>query len=611
MIMKKWMAMLLGIGLLWMCNCALADADQFCDAMPQGVRELAQWDNIAGDFCDCILFPDLPAGTYCMVLSPGWMNGYALQDGVWKREIQVSPMQPTIGLQPHFRRHVRGAAPGIQGTCGLLYPDDMGFDIIKGYPTGYNPMVAMIQVHWMDDGFRLIGWQASSAGQFALWEDGVWTYYDSGTGERLGSARIDRLMEYGLLVDFDDLPHTLDEARRMEAITRATVETLFPGWTLLSYWEINMGSGANVGYYHIADGVLTIRRVELSSNTGGIIRQTESMPVPLSKTLLKRLETEDVDTLLNSGGFDNTFLTADAFDQTAIPVPDTVLQNDLQSHGLLLLTEDAQGVRRLRWVERDGDGYTMRSTRPLPDDARLDLFHTGDGGISLEWGRYCGECSFSRTADGNWTLGWVTKQGVADSMYGTLYCGVQRYLMTNTPASVLVGSHPWSDLFAIDFSQLPVSNGEAAAALNRDGWAVVNNPDLADRLPLRAGPNRAYESLGEFYNRTPVQVLAQQGNWSRVRIGLDGRLEGWMRSEYLAFGGAMDTVDSAYLNQILRKDYRYQMLFASPAMRETTGVAVEYDTWIVGVVANDLYILLDSCGNTGYLPQSWFWPGNS
>ena len=78
----------------------------------------------------------------------------------------------------------------------------------------------MMQFHWADNYFRLVGWQSGAAGQFAVWEDGLWAFFDSTTGERLGSARLDRLAEYGLAARFEDLPLTLAQARKMETITQ-------------------------------------------------------------------------------------------------------------------------------------------------------------------------------------------------------------------------------------------------------------------------------------------------------------------------------------------------------------------------------------------------------
>jgi SH3-like domain-containing protein len=197
------------------------------------------------------------------------------------------------------------------------------------------------------------------------------------------------------------------------------------------------------------------------------------------------------------------------------------------------------------------------------------------------------------------------------SMFGTLFCGVQQYLILNDTSGLLVGTHPWRDLFSLDVTQLPGNTEEAIAGLDREGWAVVNNPDPADRLHLRAGPETSAESLGKFYNRTPVRVLERRDGWARVRIGADGRLEGWMMEKFLAFGSAMDAVASASPNLTLREEYAANNpIFASPDMRETTGVYYGYGMWIAGAVGDELYIMLDTEGNTGFLPQSWFWAGN-
>jgi len=191
-----------------------------------------------------------------------------------------------------------------------------------------------------------------------------------------------------------------------------------------------------------------------------------------------------------------------------------------------------------------------------------------------------------------------------------MYCGILNSDSINGTQCILVGSHPWSNLFKIDFTKLPYTVQDAVASLNRNGWAVVNNPDPADRLHLRVKPDSASQSLGKFFNHTPVQVLSQRGDWSQVRIGLDGHLEGWMLTKYLTFGDAMDSVASASPCRILLEKFEQHTLFASAAMKDTTGIPFGRNTWIVGVVGDQLYVLLDSAGNTGYLPQSWFWDGN-
>jgi len=609
--MKKWLTILLSACLLLSFGHALADRNQYCDPIPQAVLELENEDNAEGTYLDCILLKGAPLGDACYVLTSWSLHGYLLQDGAWTMWAQVSPMEQTTDAPLYLRRHTAGAAPGMQGECGLVYPDDLGFDIIRGDPWFEDSIMQMMQFQWMDGDLRMIGWQDLPTGQFTLWEDGQWVYYDLDTGERLGSARIDSLMQFGIMADFDDLPLTLEAAQAMEAITEVSAETLYPGWTMGFYEESNTGHIASVAYYRIDDGLLTIRRVALRDDAAdGILWQTDTMPVPLSAALLTRLAAEPVDTLLDFSGYGDTFLTDAAFDTAAIPVADTVIQSYLLSHGLLLMTEDAAGVRRLCWAVQAADGYTVRTSQPLPDGAYLDLFHSSDDEIGLEWNGEYSQCSFSLSADGNWTLGWVTDYSGSVDVYGTVYCGIQQCSVLNTTSDIIVGSHPWHDLFSIDFSQLPASTADAIAGLDRDGWAVVSNPDPADRLHLRTAPSVSAESLGKFYNRTPVQVLEQQGGWSRVRIGLDGHLEGWMMTKYLAFGAAMDTVASASPVLIPREQYLYRPLYASADLKSTTGVLFGSDTWIVGVVGDTLYVLLDANGNTGYLPQSWFWAGN-
>ena len=607
--MRKWVLLILAACLPLLSSCAAADQNQFCDEIPPGVRELAEQYAPGEEYMDCILFKDTPLGEYCLIQFTWSLDGYLFEDGEWKMRAQTHLLPQDADLQPYFRRHAAGAAPGIQGACGLTYPDSLGFDVIKSNPGDQDDVVMMMQFHWAEGTFRLVGWQSGAAGQFAVWEDGLWAFFDSTRGGRLGAARLDRLAEYGLAARFEDLPLTLAQARKMETITQATAETLFPGWTLGFYEEYNMGHAAAAGYYRVEDGLLTIRRASLSIEAEGIRAQTDTMPVPLSEALLLRLKTEDAETLLDTSGYSSTFLTDDAFDTEKIPVTDTVLQSDLQANGLMLLTEDADGLCRLRWVEPGGAGYAVRSSQPLPDAARLDLFHYSDGEIGLKWGDQYSSCSFTRSADGNWTLHSTENYDGSYTLYGTLYCGILNDSIQNGTNSILVGSHPWSELFSIDFSTLPKSIEEAAAALNRDGWAVVNNPDPADRLHLRAEPDTASESLGKFYNRTPVQVLSQRGGWSRVRIGLDGRLEAWMMTKYLAFGSGMDAVGSASPDLTLREGKGTRPLYASPEMLETTGIPYGNATWIVGVVGDELYILLDSDGNTGYLPQSLFFAG--
>ncbi|MDD3409182.1 MAG: hypothetical protein PHY12_00060 [Eubacteriales bacterium] len=607
--MKKLAAILLTLCGLSLLSCALADAWRFCDEMPQAVQALAAQRNPDEMYTDCLLLEGTPNGDVCLVLTPWWLEGYTFKDGGWLYDTDVTPMSRDGRALFYLRRHEAGAALGRAGAAGLRYADALGFDMIRG-DSDDPDACDMMQFHWLGDGFELVGWQKASSDALAIWQDDRWAFFDKQTGERIGDARI---KVYGMMGCWDELPGTYAEAKAMEAITRENVESLFDGWTL-DYYTDNGSRHGSADYYRIDGSMLTIRHVSLNSDAGGVAWQYDSMPVPLSARLLERLQSEPFGTLIDVTGESETFKTADAFDQTAIPVTDKVLQSDLQSHGLMLLCENGDKTRYLCWVERQADGsYATRVTQPLPADTALDVFHCGDDAVSMAWQMQNQSCSFSRNADGSWTLGWYTNYDgtPGDEMYGTLYCGIRQYMVLGGTPGILVGSHPWDDLFSVDFSALPETVAEAAASLDRTGWAVVSSPDPADRPHLRVKPDRASESLGSFYNRTPARVLEQQGDWSHVVIGADGRLDGWMQTKFLTFGEAMDAVDDSSPQKVLIDTAcEYKPPYASPALKETTGVLLVEGGWIAGAVDDELYVLLDCHGSTGYLPQSWFFDGN-
>lgn len=99
--------------------------------------------------------------------------------------------------------------------------------------------------------------------------------------------------------------------------------------------------------------------------------------------------------------------------------------------------------------------------------------------------------------------------------------------------------------------RLTFSNEETNTATGAEDtvmWATVNNPNPMDRLHLRAKPNTSSVSYGKYYSGVPVLVLSGPDHgWCRVRVGLGNGMcdiEGYMKSEYLAFGNeAMEVRD--------------------------------------------------------------------
>lgn len=66
-----------------------------------------------------------------------------------------------------------------------------------------------------------------------------------------------------------------------------------------------------------------------------------------------------------------------------------------------------------------------------------------------------------------------------------------------------------------------------------EGYALISNAKITDRLNLRKAPSSDSETLGRFYNGTVVEVMEKGETWSYVRVGY--RLWGYMMNEYLTF----------------------------------------------------------------------------
>ena len=88
----------------------------------------------------------------------------------------------------------------------------------------------------------------------------------------------------------------------------------------------------------------------------------------------------------------------------------------------------------------------------------------------------------------------------------------------------------------------PLANASGVA-----NTAVVNNPNPADRLHLRASPKSTAASYGRYYSGVQVTILEYtNAEWVKVRIGSgSGSAQGYMMSKFLAFGNAGNSVKPA------------------------------------------------------------------
>ena len=588
-VMKRSLA---ALALLMVLACALPCAH--AQEVPEDILRWMAERGYENESWDSLLF-DLPDGsTYAFLLNDWSLYGFLQKDGAWQNHSSGSIMSGHAGL--HFERHRQGQAR----ADGSTWPDDLGFDIVSedGSRLSYR-----YDGQW----FSICGWYDPQRYSGEVLVQGTrLSYYEGGVQPVASVDAGDALLSW--IGDFKWHPATPAEAQAREKLLEQNVQDAFAGYTLQSYDPYNSGTGVNAAYLRISDGMLAIRRATFTLEGETV---ADSMPVPLSETLLARLETEPVSDLIDASGWGDTFLTDDALDTGRLPVVGTVLVSDLQSGGLVLLVEDAAGDRRVQVIVMNDNGTYRQSclTAPLPPDTTLDLFHTTDGEINFSWDGQHAQAGYALGADGQWRLEWAWIPNDAGTLeYSCRFWGVSVWPQKEENDGMFVGDLAQMLLDGADLATLPGTREALAAALNRDGWAVVRNPDPADRLHLRVKPDRSAESLGKFYNGTPLRVLGQEGDWTRVALGLNGP-EGWMMTRYLAFGGEMDEVEPVFpqLMYVLEQEER-QPAYSAP--RKGTEKELAGSIYVVGVVEDEFYILLTDLGDAGYVPQSWLWEGN-
>lgn len=174
------------------------------------------------------------------------------------------------------------------------------------------------------------------------------------------------------------------------------------------------------------------------------------------------------------------------------------------------------------------------------------------------------------------------------------------------------GDHPWADIAVMDWNSLPHSLEEALDIMDTSAWAVVNNPDPADRLYLRAKPERGAKSLGKYYNGTPVRILKEKGDW--VRVDIFGAT-GWMMKEYLAFGDAGHAVEAVFPSRVAAETYTHHYVYAEPTKEHPIDCCdcehVRQSLVVLAIVDEDWYHVWFPDGElTGYVLQSDWREGN-
>lgn len=394
-----------------------------------------------------------------------------------------------------------------------------------------------------------------------------------------------------------DNPSALDQTRELPALLLDSDQALF--WSYSGYPEITYSSRRETGgvwaapmeevvssgaEQNIVEFVFyqnghIIHQWILEDEEGNLIEQAADQSLPASwmadMTTLQDFDLSRFPVLGYTeyeGQWPNRPFIAQA---AAALMPDyTFLSGSYVSGRLQFLMQKPNGSKVFVGVDEDEGPLRLTESTPLPQDV------------------YYGVENFSNS------LGWfedvcvtLGKYNSGDKRWGVCSTGERsfgpRCVQSDENYKLLYfGSHPWSDVTKIDWTTLPKTLEEAKNRINGRGYAMVKNPDPADRLHLRTEPDKSAASLGKYYTGTPVRVIRVQGDW--VQTEVFGR-RGWMMKKYLDFTEpytidlfilpAYDDSQKSNRPVVYQKPDENAGTVEWPSWYETYGIGILEDGW--------------------------------
>ena len=206
--MKKSIVVLIVALLLAICPSAFAQEE-----LPQELLILYAESNGTTEYSDTISF-DMPDGTQVWYIIDAWgfMEGYCFSDGEWSRTSSGSPTASSM-YEPYFVRH----DTTTMRADGSFYSDSLGYDLL------WNKSGERISLHYNGEAFVACGWEnaAEYAGEVIL-NDRVVSYFPKGSSEPEATYTLGERFAYG--ADYDYLPYTPEDARRLSEITEDALQ---------------------------------------------------------------------------------------------------------------------------------------------------------------------------------------------------------------------------------------------------------------------------------------------------------------------------------------------------------------------------------------------------
>ena len=193
-------------------------------------------------------------------------------------------------------------------------------------------------------------------------------------------------------------------------------------------------------------------------------------------------------------------------------------------------------------ADEGDDGWEWVESTPLPEGSRIGDENITDA-VNLNAWRGGAAVGVRRMEKGRWGVYYVNSY---DFFVGPDWVGMHG---AETDAQFF-GTHSWGDITTIDWSTFPPEeyigeetkeerNNRISAYVDRTNWATPAHNDPDKTTELLSEKENEDSLLGRFYDGTPLFVLEQGTEWTKVKIGHGediGVMTGWMRTEDLVFG---------------------------------------------------------------------------
>ena len=188
------------------------------------------------------------------------------------------------------------------------------------------------------------------------------------------------------------------------------------------------------------------------------------------------------------------------------------------------------------------DGWEWVESTPLPEGTRIGDENITDA-VNMNAWRGGAAVGVRRMGKGLWGINYVNSY---DFFVGPDWVGMYG---AETDAQFF-GTHAWGDITRIDWSSFPPEeyidretkeerNIRISAYVDRSNWATPAHSDSEATTELLSEAGNEDTVLGRFYDGTPLFILEQGEEWTKVKIGHGediGVMIGWMRTQDLVFG---------------------------------------------------------------------------